>query len=95
MTLQILSLLPPIAGKHVIELGAGIGRFTAEIAKTAGHVLAMDFMQNLIDKVRCFVLRLFGANLNFVYCWWLSVSFCTQASISTHSAGNKCRAQRR
>jgi predicted RNA methylase len=95
VTLQILSLLPPIAGKHVIELGAGIGRFTAEIAKTAGHVLAMDFMQNLIDKVRCFVLRLFGANLNFFYCWWLSVSFCTQASISTHSAGNKCRAQRR
>lgn len=88
MTLQILSLLPPIDGKHVIELGAGIGRFTAEIAKTAGHVLAMDFMQNLIEKVRCFVLGLFGANLIFVYCWWLSMSFCTQASVSTYSAGN-------
>lgn len=56
MILQILALLPPFAGMHVIELGAGIGRFTAEIAKTAGHVLAMDFMQNLIKKVRCFVM---------------------------------------
>lgn len=85
MTLQILSLLPPIAGKHVIELGAGIGRFTAEIAKTAGHVLAMDFMQNLIEKVRCFALRLFEVNLVFVYCWWLSMSFLQQDSVSTYS----------
>lgn len=34
-----------------MELGAGIGRFTGELAKHAGHVLAMDFMENLIKKV--------------------------------------------
>jgi len=48
---QILSLLPPYEGKDVIELGAGIGRFTGELAKTAGRVVAMDFMDNLIKKV--------------------------------------------
>lgn len=48
---QILSLLPPFKGKDVIELGAGIGRFTGELAKSAGHVIAMDFMENLIKKV--------------------------------------------
>nr|PNR42096.1 hypothetical protein PHYPA_016925 [Physcomitrium patens] len=47
---EILSLLPPYKGKDVIELGAGIGRFTGDLAKSAGHVLAMDFMENLIKK---------------------------------------------
>ena len=49
--MQILGLLPDYKGKEVIELGAGIGRFTGELAKKAGHVLAMDFMENLIKKV--------------------------------------------
>ncbi|XP_024372759.1 phosphoethanolamine N-methyltransferase isoform X2 [Physcomitrium patens] len=47
---EILSLLPPYENKDVMELGAGIGRFTGELAKHAGHVLAMDFMENLIKK---------------------------------------------
>jgi phosphoethanolamine N-methyltransferase len=47
---EILGLLPPFEGKDVIELGAGIGRFTGELAKVARHVLAMDFMENLIKK---------------------------------------------
>ena len=33
-----------------MELGAGIGRFTAEIAPEATSVIALDFMQNLIDQ---------------------------------------------
>lgn len=49
--LQILSLLPPYEGKSVLELGAGIGRFTGELVKTAGHVLAMDFIESVIKKV--------------------------------------------
>jgi phosphoethanolamine N-methyltransferase len=47
---EILALLPSYRGKDVIELGAGIGRFTGELAETAGHVVAMDFMDNLIEK---------------------------------------------
>lgn len=33
-----------------MELGAGIGRFTADVAKDATSVIALDFMQNLIDQ---------------------------------------------
>lgn len=51
---QILSLLPSYEGKSVLELGAGIGRFTGELAKTAGHVLAMDFIESVIKKVSTF-----------------------------------------
>ncbi|XP_040375994.1 phosphoethanolamine N-methyltransferase 1-like [Oryza brachyantha] len=47
---EILSLLPSYEGKSVLELGAGIGRFTGELAKTAGHVLAMDFIESVIKK---------------------------------------------
>jgi len=47
---EILSLLPPYEGKSVLELGAGIGRFTGELAKTAGNVLALDFIASAIKK---------------------------------------------
>ncbi|XP_075425983.1 uncharacterized protein LOC142465681 isoform X2 [Ascaphus truei] len=49
---EIISLLPCIDGLSVLELGAGIGRFTGHIAKLASHVTAVDFMQNFIDKNR-------------------------------------------
>ncbi|RWW17220.1 hypothetical protein GW17_00018861 [Ensete ventricosum] len=48
---EVLSLLPPFEGKSVLELGAGIGRFTGELAKEAGHVLALDFIESVIEKV--------------------------------------------
>ncbi|CAL9068775.1 phosphoethanolamine N-methyltransferase-like [Musa acuminata AAA Group] len=47
---EVLSLLPPYKGKSVLELGAGIGRFTGELAKEAGHVLALDFIESVIEK---------------------------------------------
>ncbi|CAM8915463.1 unnamed protein product [Rhodiola kirilowii] len=47
---EVLSLLPPIDGKYVVEFGAGIGRFTGELAKKAGQVLAMDFIEGSIKK---------------------------------------------
>ncbi|KAF8696103.1 hypothetical protein HU200_036993 [Digitaria exilis] len=47
---EVLSLLPSYEGKSVLELGAGIGRFTGELAKTAGHVFAMDFIESVIKK---------------------------------------------
>ncbi|CAL9759419.1 unnamed protein product [Musa acuminata subsp. burmannicoides] len=47
---EVLSLLPPYKGKSVLELGAGIGRFTSELAKEAGHVLALDFIESVIKK---------------------------------------------
>ncbi|XXG80017.1 hypothetical protein AAC387_Pa09g0973 [Persea americana] len=47
---DILSLLPPLHGKSVLELGAGIGRFTGELAKDAGQVIAVDFIDCVIKK---------------------------------------------
>ncbi|KAG0573103.1 hypothetical protein KC19_VG149100 [Ceratodon purpureus] len=47
---EILGLLPPFKGKDVVEVGAGIGRFTRKLAKTAGHVVAMDFMENFMKR---------------------------------------------
>ncbi|RWR94985.1 phosphoethanolamine N-methyltransferase 1-like protein [Cinnamomum micranthum f. kanehirae] len=47
---EILSLLPPLHGKSVLELGAGIGRFTGELAKDAGQVIAVDFIDSVIKK---------------------------------------------
>ena len=49
---QVMSLLGSTKGCRVVELGAGIGRFTAEIAPGATSVVALDFMQNLIDQNR-------------------------------------------
>ncbi|KAI4329995.1 hypothetical protein MLD38_028311 [Melastoma candidum] len=47
---EVLSLLPPYEGKVILELGAGIGRFTGELAKKAGQVLALDFIESVIKK---------------------------------------------
>jgi len=42
---EIFSKLPSLYGKDVIELGAGIGRFTEYLAKKAKSVVAVDFME--------------------------------------------------
>ncbi|XP_071785730.1 uncharacterized protein [Asterias amurensis] len=47
---EILSLLPSVKGMKVLELGAGIGRFTGVLAEEADHVTAVDFMEKFIDK---------------------------------------------
>nr|XP_027126928.1 phosphomethylethanolamine N-methyltransferase-like [Coffea arabica] len=47
---EVLSLLPPYEGKSVLELGAGIGRFTGELAKKAGQIVALDFIEGAIKK---------------------------------------------
>ncbi|GFR69938.1 phosphoethanolamine N-methyltransferase-like [Elysia marginata] len=51
-TPEILSYLPDYRRKTVLELGAGIGRFTAEIAKSAEKVIAVDFMESFLNKNR-------------------------------------------
>ncbi|KAM6953426.1 phosphoethanolamine methyltransferase [Aplochiton taeniatus] len=49
---EILSLLPSLAGQRVLELGAGIGRFTSHLLAQADHVTAVDFMESFIEKNR-------------------------------------------
>ncbi|KAK7320175.1 hypothetical protein RJT34_04910 [Clitoria ternatea] len=47
---EVLSQLPAYEGKSVLELGAGIGRFTGELAQKAGQLLAVDFIESAIKK---------------------------------------------
>ncbi|CAE8703237.1 unnamed protein product, partial [Polarella glacialis] len=43
---EILSALPSLQGKKVLELGAGIGRFSGVLARKAGEVVAVDFVKS-------------------------------------------------
>ena len=47
---EIMSLLPSLDAKKVIELGAGVGRFTGKIANQCETLLAVDFIQASIDE---------------------------------------------
>jgi len=50
---QVLQMLGAVAGKRVVELGAGIGRFTGALAGAgAASVLAVDFMEHLVAENR-------------------------------------------
>ncbi|CAH8384208.1 unnamed protein product [Eruca vesicaria subsp. sativa] len=41
-----------MSAKTVLELEAGIGRFTGELAQKAGEVIALDFIESAIKKKR-------------------------------------------
>ncbi|XP_065887682.1 uncharacterized protein [Dysidea avara] len=47
---EVMAILPNITGLRVLELGAGIGRFTGDLATCAAHVTAVDFIDEYIKK---------------------------------------------
>ncbi|KAK6738407.1 hypothetical protein RB195_020489 [Necator americanus] len=47
---EILSSLPLLTNKDVVDIGAGIGRFTTVLAETARWVLSTDFIESFIAK---------------------------------------------
>uniref|UniRef100_A0AAY5EBT5 phosphoethanolamine N-methyltransferase n=1 Tax=Electrophorus electricus TaxID=8005 RepID=A0AAY5EBT5_ELEEL len=49
---EILELLPSLDGLDVLELGAGIGRYTSHLIGKVNHVTAVDFMENFVEKNR-------------------------------------------
>lgn len=49
---EILSQIPSFAGKEVLELGAGIGRFSGVLARKARSVVAVDFVQASCNENR-------------------------------------------
>lgn len=49
---EILAQLPDFAGGCVVDVGAGVGRFTAEFAPRARRVVAVDLLQHALDKNR-------------------------------------------
>ena len=49
---DILAQLPPLDGVKILELGAGIGRYTSHFAHLASHVTAVDFVKKFLDQNR-------------------------------------------
>uniref|UniRef100_A0A8R1DNP7 phosphoethanolamine N-methyltransferase n=1 Tax=Caenorhabditis japonica TaxID=281687 RepID=A0A8R1DNP7_CAEJA len=47
---DILASLPQLHNKDVVDIGAGIGRFTTVLAETARWVLSTDFIDSFIQK---------------------------------------------
>ena len=47
---DILAQLPPLEGMHVLELGAGIGRYTSHFVQVARHVTAVDFVGKFLKE---------------------------------------------
>ena len=83
----------------VLELGAGIGRFTGELAQKAGQVIALDFIDSVIKKVcishldyiySSFVVKLFPlfalfpSNGNLFYSFAFGYSGLQNESINGH-----------
>ena len=49
---EVLSYLPPLQGKKILELGAGIGRFTGHLAEKAQQLTSVDFNETFLKKNR-------------------------------------------
>ncbi len=49
---ELLAQLPSLEGLEILELAAGIGRFTSHFARVAGHVTTVDFVKNFVDQNR-------------------------------------------
>lgn len=49
---ELLAQLPDLRDKDVLELGAGVGRYTRHFAETARSVVAVDFVEAFIEANR-------------------------------------------
>lgn len=47
---EIISYLPNLKGKKVLDLGSGIGRFTWHFASHSQHVTSTDLMPHFVEK---------------------------------------------
>jgi phosphoethanolamine N-methyltransferase len=61
---DILAQLPPLEGMDILELGAGIGRYTSHFVRVARHVMVVDFVEKFIEENR----RTTAHFNNAVYC---------------------------
>lgn len=49
---EIISYLPDLKQKKVLDLGSGIGRFTRHFASQADHLTSTDLMPHFVEKNR-------------------------------------------
>ena len=62
---EILALVEPLAGRRVLELGAGIGRYTPRLGAAALEVTAVDFIEEFLAHNRRVVGR--RPNVRFLH----------------------------
>jgi len=87
---EIISILPNLHGKSILELGAGAGRFTRQLSKVASTVIAVDFIDKFISQnksenataknidYRCqdvASLQIPEKSVDVVFCNWLLMYF--------------------
>ena len=49
---DLLSLLAPRAGEHILDVGCGTGHLTAAIAQAGASVVGMDSSEEMLEKAR-------------------------------------------
>jgi phosphoethanolamine N-methyltransferase len=49
---DIIAHLPPLDGKRILDVGAGIGQYTEHFVEVARHVTAVDFVDSFIEVNR-------------------------------------------
>lgn len=102
---EILNQLPSLNGMEVLELGAGIGRYTSHFAQVARHVTAVDFVENFLDQNRKALAHLknityyctdimdleFEAeSFDFVFMNWLLMYLDDQQIVLLHNKIRQC-----
>jgi SAM-dependent methyltransferase len=66
LTAQLLAGLEPLAGRRILELGAGTGELAAELARAAGargSVLASDAAEGMVELLRARLADLPGVEV--------------------------------
>lgn len=74
---DVLNALPDVTGKKVVEIGAGIGRFTPYLAEKAKSVVATDFIESFIRENE----RLHGHMKNVTFLCSDAVNFESDDSV--------------
>lgn len=69
---EVMSYLPPLEGKEILELASGIGRFTHPLSQRGRHVTAVDFAPQLLQKNQKESPR---DNISFLCCDVMNLSF--------------------
>lgn len=50
--LELVEMLAPESGEHILDLGCGTGRLVSEIAKTGANVVGVDIDSSMIQRAR-------------------------------------------
>ena len=70
---DIIAQLPSLDGMEVLELAAGIGRYTTHLAHVASHVTAVDFVERFLEQNRKATVQL--NNVSYCYADVMDVAF--------------------